>query len=108
MADLTIVTNNCPRDVLYWQDLTTKEQAEFDYLDTEDRQAEAQFVRYRGWVYDLHDTEYRGHEGMPRGLEGWSNFLSDSYFSGILIRWVDNYERVIVGCYYCCDRPLPY
>jgi hypothetical protein len=53
MSDLTIKTNNVPRDVLCWWDLTKKEQAEFDYLDSEGRQNEAQFFRYKKWVYDL-------------------------------------------------------
>ena len=68
-------TNNKPREVLTWHDLTKKEQAEFDYLDTDVGQSCADFVRYRGWVYDLgefwhsKEPEWDGHNG---GSTVWS------------------------------------
>lgn len=33
-------------------------------------------------------------------LDGWHGYYSDSAFSGILIRFVDN-DHVIVGQYFC-------
>lgn len=95
-SKLTIRTNHVPRDVLRWFDLSPKEQSEFDYLDSDDRRMEAEFVRYRGWVYDLHDME-RGWGGtqMPEPFAGWDNYLSDSYFSGILIKWLNDGEQVV-------------
>ena len=102
MSDLTIRTNNQPRAVLRWWDLTDNERAEFDYLDSDTRRDEAEFGRYRGVVYDLRDMERGfGMADMPRQFEGWDNYRSDSYFSGILIRWVDQGERVIFATYSC-------
>lgn len=100
MADVTIRTNNRPRDLLYWWDLTAKEQKEFDYLDTEDRQQEASFIRYKGWVYDLGD--FMSTRGMPEfsPIAGWDGYQGDSYFSGTVVRWVKPHcEQVIIGTY---------
>jgi hypothetical protein len=102
-GELKIRTNCQPRNVLRWWDLTDKERAEFDYIAENDATTEgAEFGRYRGVVYDLHDME-RGFGGaaMPEQFEGWDNYQSDSYFSGILIRWVDNGDRVIFATYIC-------
>jgi len=103
MSNLTIRTNNQPRDVLFWHDLSPAEQAEFSYLDSEEKRESARFGRYRGWIYNLHNMERdmsRGLEGsMPEAFHGWDDFLCQSYFSGILIRWIDNGERVIFARY---------
>lgn len=101
MSELKIITNHRPRELLRWYDLTDKERAEFDYIDTEQRQEEAEFVRYRGATYDLHDMERGlGMAKMPPQFSGWDNYASDSFFSGILIRWVDQGERVIMARYF--------
>jgi hypothetical protein len=31
--------------------------------------------------------------------QGWDGYRSDSYFSGIVVRYVDDGERVIAGLY---------
>ena len=102
---MTIKTNNQSRDILYWHDLTAAEQAEFDYLDSDDERNEASFFRYKGRVYDL--GEFMVVSGLiaphPQhpGWEKWDGYASDSYFSGILVRFMNNCESVIVATYYC-------
>lgn len=111
MSDtITIKTNNHPRDILYGWDLTPSERAEFDYVDwaaVEDGRANAEFVRYRGQLIDVNDTE-----GIPQFAPGWDAYRSDSFFSGIVLRYPRgedgsgrpvefDTERVIVGTYYC-------
>jgi hypothetical protein len=96
---MTVKTNNVPRPVIWGFELTEKEAREFDYL--EDVGA-AQFVRYRGWVYDLGEftrIDMR-RERLPAEFEGWHGYQSDSYFSGILIRYSQDFESVVVGTYY--------
>lgn len=99
MSDsITVITNNVPRDVVQAYELTPAERGEFDYLDWDAIEAgsdSASFFRYRGEVYDLGD----GFEiSMPRGIPGqWDGFRPDSFFSGILVRYCDDYERVVVG-----------
>ena len=97
--EITIRTNGQFRDVVYWYELTEKERAEFDYLDSEARQ-EASFVRYRGWTYDL--GEFMATRGMPEfsPLAKWDGYHSDSYFSGVLVRYGRDFERVLMATFY--------
>lgn len=98
--ELTIITNNVPRDVLDASELTKSEQAEFDYLDWAALEAgrdSRSFVRYKGVTYDLGDVE---HTGNLTAFREWDGFVSDSFFSGVLFRYVDDFERIVVGRYY--------
>jgi hypothetical protein len=92
---MTIVTNNVPRDVLGAHDLTPAEREQFDYLNweaIERGEDSASFIRFRGSLYDLGEFE---HTTGPN-LSGWDGMQVDSFFSAVLIRYVDN-ERVIVA-----------
>ena len=102
MADLTIKTNNASRDVLRWYDLTARERAEFDYIDTEEQQAESSFVRYKDEVYDLGEFQaIQTREHWPEEMRKWHGYRNDSYFSGIVIRYASNdCESVIMGTFY--------
>ena len=100
-----IITNHVPRDILNPSDLTERERAELDYFDwsklgeggTVDF---ALFFRYKGETYDLGEFEVWTNPESPMRDGGWDGFQSDSFFSGILVRYVDDCERVIVGRYY--------
>jgi hypothetical protein len=96
---LTIRTNNVPRDVIYDHELTTDQRAQFDYLDwdaIEDGRDSASFFRYRGELYDLGEFERWDNPASPtRG--NWDGFRPDSYFSGLAVRYCEDFERVIVG-----------
>lgn len=95
MGDFTVVTNNRPRLLLTWDELTPKEQREFDYLEGEARY-DTDFVRYRGWVYDLGEFERSG-ESLP----AWEGVQANSYFSGILVRYCEgDRDRVVMGRWY--------
>jgi len=96
VSDLKIICNNKPRHVLTWYDLTPREQSEFvGYLDDEDKQSSADFARYRGWVYDLGEFMR-----TPDDLKPFHGYVSDSFFSGVLCRFVDHGESVVMGRYY--------
>lgn len=105
MSGFTIVTNHVPRDVIEGgYGMSADERADFDYIDwdaVERGEATASFVRYKGELIDLNDME-RGFGGapMPDSLQGWDNYRSDSFFSGVVVRYVDDFERVIVGRYF--------
>lgn len=104
MSELTITTNHVPREFLYWHDLTAREKRDFDYLDTEDRREDATFFRYKGRVYSLGEFLRPGTmwmSNMPAAFEGWDSYAADSFFSGVLIKLVDEGDRVVVG-WYCC------
>jgi hypothetical protein len=92
---ITIRTNNVPRNPIYGYELSEKERKEFDYIDAEHFDGHS-FLRYKGELYDLSDF-MRAREISE--LSAWDGYASDSYFSGIVIKYVDNFERVIVGTY---------
>jgi len=101
----TIRTNNHKRRVLNRWELTATESAEFDYL-AEDA---GQFFRLKGNVYDLGEFSRITAPGSARShpmecqapeFQGWHGYLSDSYFSGVLIKYADDVESVIVAQYF--------
>jgi hypothetical protein len=110
---MTIKTNNVPRDVVEAYELTAEERAEFDYLDwaaIDEGRDSASFVRFKGELYDLGEFEaidpqrIATHQGSE--LSAWHACRTDSYFSGLVIRFPPNdtdgepdYERVVVGLY---------
>lgn len=105
MSDkMTIRCNNVPRDILNWWDLSDAERKEYDYMDEEDQQ-NMQFFRYKGYLCDLSEYMVIDRNIAPHPQrEGWEKFegyASDSFFSGTLIRMVDDRERVIVATYFC-------
>lgn len=99
---MNIKTNNVPREVINRRDLTPKESKQFDYLDPEDS---GSFFRYKGRVYDLGEFMLINSSVAPHpqreGWEGYDGYSSDSFFSGLLVRYVDDCERVIVALYTC-------
>ena len=110
---MQIKTNNQARPVLYSYELTEKERQEFDYIeDIDNSDCCASFVRYKGHVYDLGEfvrlVERSKQVGFEHGCEHgspllkWHGIMTESYFSGLLVRYADEYcETVIVGSYSC-------
>lgn len=89
---MKIKTNNQPREVLSWYDLTPAEQKEFDLED-----GEGSFFRYKNRVYHMGEFMRVDHTAIPGD---WHCYASDSYFSGVLVRYTSDYEQIIVGRYY--------
>lgn len=97
---LTIITNNVPRPIVEAWELSVKEQDEFDYLDWDaikKGEDSATFVRYKDELIDLGDLE---RAGLYNIFPDWDAYRSDTFFSGILIKFVDDGEQVIMGRYY--------
>ena len=94
---LTIKTNNVPRDLISAFELSgaqyTKLRAEFDYLDDADFDS-AMFFEYRGQVYALAD--FMRTEGDLLA-QGWQGILTDTFFSGIVVKIVESCQRIVVG-----------
>lgn len=124
VSTITIHTNNHVRPLLQACELKLSELKEFDYLlenpetmtDEELQQAwmdsGANFIRYKGELYDLSEfvrivppgSQSVGFEHHDHNdhFNGWHGIRTDSYFSGLLVRLVgDSGESVIVGRYYC-------
>lgn len=106
---ITIVTNNVPRFTLDAHELTPEERAQFDYLDwdaLERGEDSRTFVRYRGDILDLQEFSAdwgitRG-TGLPEEFNGWHGYMSDSFFSGLLVRYADDAygEAVVMGRFF--------
>lgn len=96
---MSVITNNQPRLLLSGHELTAKEAADFDYLFDADGIPEGDFFRYRGRVYSMAD--FMACPATDATLSGWNGYASDSYFSGVLVRYAADRDSVIVGRYYC-------
>lgn len=115
---MKIRTNHQPRPLLHPWELSLGELADFDYLldgkePTQENWSDsgAQFVRYRGQLYDFGEFVRIVPQGGQGGgfahydhtgeLAGWDGILTDSYFSGLVVKLTDDLERVIVGLATC-------
>lgn len=99
---MRIETNNVPRDIVDAWELSEKERKEFDYLDWEKIEAgedSASFFRYRGRTYDLGEFQTTGTLSPVSGFTGWHGYMADSFFSAIVVKYVDD-ERIVVGTAY--------
>ena len=93
MSEIKIITNNQPSDILSGLELPAKYRKEFDYLSDDEFYEESFFI-YNGRAYSI--GEFMHTESFPN----WHGSLGDSYFSGVLVRIINNGEAVIVGRYY--------
>lgn len=113
-GEMSIKTDNKARNIIYGYELTEEEQKEFDYLDfTEPDPNDADgdygggltrhFVRFKGQILDIgdfmscHNSFYSPN--CPFKDIGWDGYSSDSFFSGVLIKYTEDNESVIVGEY---------
>lgn len=100
-----IVTNNHWRPVIPWYELTLDQRSEFDYLhwqDMENGLDYAEFVAFKGQLYYVNDFVEAGigNSQRPEWLKGWDNYMSDSFFSGLVIRYNGDGTEVVIGTYY--------
>lgn len=99
---MKITTNNQQRCVKYGYEMPYSKYSDFDYIgeyDSDDFKFHS-FVEYKGEWYDL--SEFMRIDGAVFGeLKDWHGYQSDSYFSGIVVRYCNDNDCVIVGRY-CC------
>ena len=104
IGNIEVITDNKPRLIIDGYQLSEKERKDFDYIPDEDF-PNASFVRYKGELYDLGDFMILNPRTVgvepSLGSLGWHGYASDSYFSGVVIRYVDgDSDRVVMGWYY--------
>ena len=93
MRNIKIITNNKPRQLVYGYELTYKQKQDFDYIEDIDSH---DFVKYKNNIYDL--SGFMRIESID-SLKDWHGYISDSYFSGTLVKYIDD-DSVIMGWYY--------
>ena len=97
---MQIITNNQYRNLIYGYELTESEKSEFDYIFDIDSH---NFIRYKGEIYDVYEFMPTPHDEPARQelneLAMWDGYQSDSYFSGIVIKYSDDLEQVKIGTY---------
>ena len=100
---MEIITNNVPRHITYGYELPASARKDFDWMSDEDFDC-AEFVRYKRHWYAL--SEFMRIEPTTAtnvqfaGWNEWDGYSSDSFFSGVLVRFCQDCEAVIVGRYY--------
>lgn len=95
--EITVITNNQPRPVIYGHELTEKQALEFDYMDNIE---DGSFFKYKGHVYDLGDVmRINSSDCVPTAFKGYHGYVGESYFSGILVKISDCGEEVTIGRY---------
>lgn len=106
MNAMRIITNNVARPIMDAWELTEKERKEFDYLDweaIERGEDSASFFRYKGQLYDLGEFQRIGSPfaTLPADnpISQWDGLVNDSFFSGIVIKIVEEGDSVICGTF---------
>lgn len=104
MSEITVITNNAPRLIVDAYELSASERSEFDYLDwaaIERGEDSASFVRYKGVTYDL-SGEFMTTSGLPEfnPLTRWHGYHSDTFFSGVLVRYCEDTDYVVMGRFF--------
>jgi hypothetical protein len=98
---VTIKTNHTPREcttgMYLWGCLKQQLKAQFNYL-TEDEFDYAEFFQYRGDWYSVGEF-VRVIAAPHEHLYGWDGYISDSYFSGVVMKYCYD-GTVIVGRYF--------
>jgi len=106
MSELTIRSNHHFRFPTYGYEFVKDEydqyvdaetRSQFDYYNDEEFE-QAEFVNYKGHWYDMAEF-MRVNENFPPPMNDWDGYSSDSYFSGVVVKFSDDYESVKMGTY---------
>jgi len=93
MNKMKVITNRIPRPIINGCELSEKERAEFDFLESEELDC-APFFRYRGDVYYL--GNFMRYNVEINGIL-WHGAEGHSYFNSTLVHLCADGENVIVA-----------
>lgn len=102
MSDIKITTNNNRRELLAAYELPPGVlESEFSYVipdksDDAEMDYSNRFFKFRGSWYDTHEFETTSTYTSPE-FRKWDGVQTQSVWDAIVIRYVDNYEFVVVG-----------
>lgn len=90
-----VTTNNVPRLLIYWHDLTESEQDRYEGVPGAHN---ADYFRYKGAIYSVDDFMVLWSKTDLATWGNWAGYYSDTYFSGVVVRYTDE-DHVVVGRY---------
>jgi hypothetical protein len=85
-----IYGNTHAKTLILWDELDDKQRGEMSNYDKEDS-----FFIYKGNVYSLNDF-MRIDKYMPELFQKFDGYMNDSFFSGILIKFCDDFDKIKV------------
>ena len=98
MNNLTVKTNNQWRDLVYSCDVPASVlNNQFDWCDNPEHET---FFKYRGYWYCLSDFMTTNTLDKESELSKWHGYSSDSFFSGVVVRFSDCGDCIQVGTYF--------
>lgn len=103
MATFKITTNNQPRLLLSWNELTKTEQEALncEHSDGYSEYSIDDFIRYRGDLLRLEDFFAILDGKETKHFGDWDAYSPHTVFSGVLLRYdPDDSDRVVMGSYY--------
>ena len=99
---VVIKTDNKWRNLIYGYELPVKWRKEFDWIKNDEEYENTNFAKYRGWVYNIDEFM-----SIPRGVgagfpefHAWDGYMSDTAFSGVLIKLSSDGEQYKIGRFY--------
>ena len=101
MNNVQVVTDNKWKDLLFGYELPESVLSDFDYIDSEELPTRS-FIKYKGCYYDVGDImrlDFQ-RECYPEQFKGWHGYVSETFFSGILIRLSDDGEQYQIASYF--------
>jgi hypothetical protein len=97
MAELKIISNHHKIPLIYWYELTDKEKSEFDWIiNNNDDPNDFTFFHYKNNTYCL--SEFMRIDNND-DMKSWDGYSSDSFFSGILVKYTDDSNYIIAAWY---------
>ena len=91
----TIKTNNYFRTMLYENEIPKKVLDDYHHLINDDKGYG--WIKYKGRYYHITDfMRIQNNEDM----KNWDAYISDSYFSGIVIKILGDNDLYKIGTYY--------
>jgi hypothetical protein len=104
---ITIKTDNKWRNLLYGYELPKKQRKQFDYIKSDEEFETRNFAKYRGNYYDVGEFQLLPTIGDSSGkhvvypvFRGWDGYMSDTYFSGVVIKLSSDGEQYKIGRFY--------
>jgi hypothetical protein len=95
MSELIVKTDHKWKQFKYDYEVPKKVLDDYDWLDEDEKYDH--WIHYRKWWYHLSDF-MRIDNNLP--FDKWHGYMSDSYFSGVLIEISKCSEGYRIGRYY--------